>query len=61
MADKRTGKLLGMPYDWRKPTWDRVKERQWNADEHRLFVPKVYGWGYDLNVGEALRRLGIRR
>ena len=37
----RTGKFLGMPYDWRRPTLARVKSRWWNADEPRLFTPAV--------------------
>ncbi|HEU5003089.1 MAG TPA: DUF5808 domain-containing protein [Actinomycetota bacterium] len=43
------GKFLGMPYDWRKPTAARVKSRMWNPADPRLFTPRSYGWGYDMN------------
>ena len=44
------GHFLGFPYDWRKPTAGRVQARWWNRDDHRLLMPKSYGWGYDLNL-----------
>lgn len=48
-AEPRTGTFLGMPYDWRKPTAGRVKQRFWNPDEPRILTPRAYGWGYSLN------------
>jgi hypothetical protein len=57
----RTGKFLGIPYDWRRPTAARVKQRWWNRDDRRVFTPKVYGWGYDVNLRELGRRLRLRR
>jgi hypothetical protein len=45
----RTGTFLGVPYDWRRPTKARFKERSWNADESRIFVPRSFGWGYSVN------------
>lgn len=44
------GTFAGMPYDWRRPTWARFKSRAWNPDDPRLFTPKTFGWGYDLNL-----------
>ncbi|HKU55598.1 MAG TPA: DUF5808 domain-containing protein [Gaiellaceae bacterium] len=61
MKEKRTGKFLGMPYDWRRPTAARLKSRWWNDDDPRVFTPKAYGWGYDVNVAQVLRRLRLRR
>lgn len=46
---KKQGKFLGIPYDFRKPTWKRIKERAWNKDDSRIFTPKVFGWGYTFN------------
>jgi hypothetical protein len=54
--ESRTGKFLGVPYDWRRPTLARAKECWWNAAEPRLFVPKVFGWGWDINFARLLRR-----
>ncbi len=53
---QRTGTFLGVPYDWRRPTRARIKERWWNAADPRLFTPKVTGWGYDVNLARLLRR-----
>lgn len=39
-----------MPYDWRKPTAARLRSRAWNPDDPRLFTPKTFGWGYDINT-----------
>jgi len=61
MAEKRTGRFLGIPYDWRAPTAERTRERWWNTEEHRIFTPKVFGWGYDVNLAEVARRLHLRR
>jgi hypothetical protein len=60
VSGKRSGTWLGIPYDWRRPTRARVRERWWNPDERRVLTPKVFGWGYDLNVAEILRRLRLR-
>jgi hypothetical protein len=57
MADpKKTGTFLGVPYDWRRPTVERTKQRWWNPGEPRLFVPRVFGWGYDMNLARLLGR-----
>lgn len=48
------GKLLGIPYDMRRPTWARIRARVWNADERRLFPPKAFGWGYGINLYRLL-------
>jgi Family of unknown function (DUF5808) len=58
-ADKKKGEFLGMPYDWR-PLNDegRREEQQQRPDNQSLFVPKRFGWGYTINLGNpAARRL----
>jgi len=52
----RTGTFLGIPYDWRPPTLARAKSRLWNRDDPRLFTPKAYGIGWDINFARLLRR-----
>ena len=54
--EPRTGRFLGMPYDWRRPTVQRLKQRMWNPDDPRLLTPRAFGWGYDLNVHRLLHR-----
>ena len=52
----KTGTFLGVPYDWRPPTVERAKSRLWNPDDPRLFTPKTYGWGWDVNFARLLGR-----
>jgi hypothetical protein len=60
VAAKRSGTFLGIPYDWRAPTVERAKSRLWNTEDRRLFMPRVFGWGYDVNFAELARRLHLR-
>jgi Family of unknown function (DUF5808) len=51
--DERTwhGSILGvMPYDFRPPTVERFLSRWWNPDDQRLFTPRVFGVGWDVNL-----------
>ena len=52
----KTGKFLGIPYDWRLPTRARIEARWWNPAEPRLFTPRVTGWGYAINFARLLGR-----
>ena len=61
MNARQPCKFLGVPYDWRRPTLARVKSRWWNRRDRRIFTPKSYGWGYDVNLYEVARRLHLRR
>ena len=44
------GKFLGVPYDFRVPTLDRIKRRWWNKEDGRIFMPCVFGVGWALNL-----------
>jgi hypothetical protein len=46
---REQGRLAKMPYDLREPTLERVQARTWNPQDRRLFTPKAFGWGYDIN------------
>jgi hypothetical protein len=61
MSSSRVGTFLGIPYDWRAPTWERFKSRWWNPADRRLLTPKTFGWGYDLNLYVLARRLRLVR
>ena len=55
--ERGTGTFLGVPYDWRRKGFvSRLRQRWWNPDDPRLFTPKTFGWGYDINLAR-LRRL----
>ena len=53
----KTGTFLGMPYDWTRPTLQRLRERWWNPNDRRLFPPKSFGMGWTINLHELVRRM----
>ena len=48
-ADQDEKRFLGVPYDLRRPTLARARSRLWNANDRRLFTPKTFGAGWDVN------------
>ena len=53
-------RLLGVvPYDFRRPTWARVRQTVWNPASDRILVPQAFGIGWSINVGGLLRRVGL--
>jgi hypothetical protein len=53
------GHIGPMPYELRKPTAARVRERLWNP-KGPLFGPHVFGVGWTVNFGRLLS-LGRKR
>jgi hypothetical protein len=56
-AEERTwhGDLAGVvPYDFRPPTVERLRERVWAPDDPRVIMPRVFGVGWTLNVGRVV-------
>lgn len=45
------GRVVGVPYDLRRPTWDRVRQSWWAPQDPRLVTPRAFGVGWALNVG----------
>ena len=43
------GTLYGIPYDFRRPTIERLRETFWNKDTTRVLVPHVFGMGWTIN------------
>ena len=59
---KWCGKIGGLiPYDFRLPTIERLKESYWNPYERRVFTPEVFGVGWAINLYALLENLGIIR
>lgn len=46
-ADEK--KVMGVPYDWSRPTATRIKSRLYNSEDPRLFPPKAFGVGWTIN------------
>jgi uncharacterized protein DUF5808 len=48
------GKVFGaVPYDFRPPTWDRIRDAYWNPNSDRLFSDRVFGVGWAVNLYRA--------
>jgi len=45
------GKVGGIvPYDFRLPTWERIRLAYWNPDSDQLFNDRAFGVGWGLNL-----------
>ena len=54
------GKLAGfVPYDFRMPTWQRLRDTYWNTSSRRIFTDKPVGVGWSVNVAAILKRLNL--
>jgi hypothetical protein len=55
-AAERTwhGRVLGVvPYDFRPPTWERIRSAYWNPGSDLLFSDRVFGVGWAINLHKA--------
>ena len=55
-APERTweGRVLGVvPYDFRPPTWERIRSAYWNSSSDHLFSDRVFGVGWAVNLYRA--------
>jgi hypothetical protein len=53
------GKVGFVPYDFRMPTFERVKELWWNPDSNRIFAPSLWGIGWGINFYTLFERMRI--
>ena len=59
-AQERTwhGRVLGVvPYDFRLPSWQRLREAYWDPSTERVFTDRVFGVGWAVNIPVAARKL----
>ncbi|MEP7106301.1 MAG: DUF5808 domain-containing protein [Chloroflexota bacterium] len=48
------GKVFAVvPYDFRPPTWERIRDAYWNPSDPRLFTDRVFGVGWAINLYRA--------
>lgn len=53
------GRVAGfVPYDFRFPTLERIRQAYWNPDEPRIFTDRVLGLGWAINFYSLLRMVG---
>jgi hypothetical protein len=58
------GRVLGMvPYDFRPPTWERIRGAYWNPASDSLFSDRVFGvgWAINLHRAKSLLEAGFER
>lgn len=52
------GKVAGVvPYDFRLPTFERLREAYWNPESDQIFTEHVFGVGWAVNIPVAARRV----
>ena len=52
------GRVAGVvPYDFRLPTLDRLREAYWNPDNEQVFSDRVFGVGWAVNIPVAARKV----
>lgn len=52
------GKVAGVvPYDFRIPTLDRLREAYWAPESDQVFSERVFGVGWAVNIPVAARKL----
>jgi hypothetical protein len=59
-AGSRTwhGHVFGIvPYDFRPPTWRRIKAELWNPADPRIVTPHAFGVGWGVNLYQVKEQL----
>ncbi len=51
-----TGTVLGLPYDFRPPTAERLVREFWDPDNDALLTPHAFGVGYGVNLARVVSR-----
>lgn len=44
------GKIAGIPYDFRLPTVERIRDTFWNKNTSKIFLPQAFGIGWSINM-----------
>ena len=55
------GTFLGVPFDFRMPTWRRFKQSFWNPEDPRVFTPRPFGVGWGVNIPQLKKRIDAAR
>jgi hypothetical protein len=53
---EKAGSILGVPYDFRRPTMARFRERFFNPDDQRVLTPHFFGIGWSINFAALKER-----
>ncbi len=55
------GKIGLIPYDFRAPSLERLKQAFWNEEDDHIFTPEPFGVGWAVNFHSLLQRLRLIR
>ncbi len=57
------GRVGPVPYDFLRPTLERLRREWWQPDSAELITPRAFGLGWGLNIGRlaAMLQRGVRR
>ena len=60
-AEERSwhGKVGFIPYDFRLPTIERIREGYWNEGSPHVFSPEVIGLGWAINFHAILEKMRL--
>ncbi len=50
-----TGAVMGVPYDFRRPTAEKIRRNYWSPDDDQILKPRAFGVGWDVNAGRVAR------
>lgn len=54
--DKDVKELMGLPMRWNK---DKIFKNVWNKEDDRVFPPKQFGIGWDINFHALIKKTGL--
>ncbi len=55
------GKIAGIPYDFRLPTVERIRDTFWNKSTSKIFLPQAFGIGWSINLYPIIHPEEIQR
>jgi hypothetical protein len=55
------GKIAGIPYDFRLPTVERIRDTFWNKHTSKIFLPQVFGIGWSINLYPIIHPEEVQR
>jgi hypothetical protein len=55
------GKIAGIPYDFRLPTVERIRDTFWNKNTSKIFLPQAFGIGWSVNLYPIIHPEEVQR
>ena len=55
------GKIAGIPYDFRLPTVERIRDTFWNKNTSKIFLPQAFGIGWSINLYPIIHPEAVQR